>query len=193
MFCPRCATENANDASFCRACGADIHLVSQALTGRLAVAPSGARTGTDDAPAKSKSKELGPARLDKIFENIFVGLAFLAIFLGGLFFYRGALMIWVWFIIPAFACMGSGIGWYLRYRQEQKGRLLPPSSLAPALFAPASVRPAGTVVPSALASRDTSEMLSLNAPAPPSVTEGTTRHLDSKATPASARAQNETD
>lgn len=187
MFCPRCATENANDASFCRACGADIHLVSQALTGCLTVTPPSAHT--DDAPAKSKSKDLGPARLDKIFENIFVGLAFLAIFLGGLLFFRGAFMIWIWFIIPAFACIGSGIGWYLRYRQEQKGRLLPPSP-APALFAPASVRPAGTVVPSALASRDTSEMLSLNAPAPPSVTEGTTRHLDSKATPA---RRNETD
>ncbi len=174
MFCPRCATENVNEASFCRACGADIHLVSQALTGRLTtVAPTG-----DDQIAKRKDKELAPARLDKIFENIFLGLAFLMIFLGGLFFFTRGFVMWVWFIIPSFTCIGRGIGLYLRYRQEQQqGRSLPP---APTL-APESLRPAQTNA-SLLSARDTSEILPHQIP-PPSVTEGTTRHLDAGRAP----------
>ncbi len=175
MFCPRCATDNLNEASFCRACGADIHLVSQALTGRLPAAPGTALVGNSRS-ARRESKEQGPARLDKIFENIFLGLAFLAIFLGGLLFFRGGFMIWIWFIIPAFACIGSGIGWYVRYRQEQKH--LPAAAPNHAL---GSVHPsAQTFTPPPLLARDTSEMFSLNSPTPPSITEGTTRHLDAE-------------
>ena len=36
MFCPKCAAQNADDAKFCRACGTDISLVPQAVTGQLA-------------------------------------------------------------------------------------------------------------------------------------------------------------
>ena len=172
MFCPRCATENLNEASFCRACGADIHLVPQALTGRLTVAPTG-----DEQIAKRKDKDLSPARLDKIFENIFIGLAFLMIFLGGLFFFTGGFMMWVWFIIPSFTLIGRGVGLYLRYRQEQQQGSLPS---APNL-APESLRPAQTNAP-LLPARDTSEIFSHQVP-PPSVTEGTTRHLDAERTP----------
>ena len=36
MFCPRCAAQNTEEAKFCRACGADISLVPQAMSGALA-------------------------------------------------------------------------------------------------------------------------------------------------------------
>ena len=174
MFCPRCATENANNASFCRACGADLRLVPQALTGNLPTALPASQTKDD---VLAKRKEPSPARLDKIFERIFVGLAFLAIFLGGLFFFRRGFMIWIWFIIPAFASIGSGIGSYLRYREERRqGRL-------PKAHTPESLRAAETYAPPTLMARDTSEMFSLSSsapPPPPSVTENTTRHLDAE-------------
>ena len=35
MFCPKCATQNIDGASFCRACGANISLIPQALSGQL--------------------------------------------------------------------------------------------------------------------------------------------------------------
>ena len=35
MFCPKCATQNLEGASFCRTCGANISLVPQALTGQM--------------------------------------------------------------------------------------------------------------------------------------------------------------
>ena len=34
MFCPKCATQNLDGASFCRSCGANISLIPQALAGQ---------------------------------------------------------------------------------------------------------------------------------------------------------------
>ncbi|MGH9956462.1 MAG: zinc-ribbon domain-containing protein, partial [Pyrinomonadaceae bacterium] len=33
MFCPKCAAQNLDGASYCRVCGANISLVPQAITG----------------------------------------------------------------------------------------------------------------------------------------------------------------
>jgi len=35
MFCPKCASQNVEGASYCRACGANVSLVPQALNGQL--------------------------------------------------------------------------------------------------------------------------------------------------------------
>src|SRR5215472_16561613 len=35
MFCPKCATQNIDGASYCRGCGANISQVPQALAGEL--------------------------------------------------------------------------------------------------------------------------------------------------------------
>ena len=35
MYCPTCAAQNADNAQFCRACGADISFLSKAMTRRL--------------------------------------------------------------------------------------------------------------------------------------------------------------
>ncbi|MDQ3650266.1 MAG: zinc-ribbon domain-containing protein [Acidobacteriota bacterium] len=41
MYCPSCAVQNVEGASYCRACGANISLVPQAMTGRLPEAVGG--------------------------------------------------------------------------------------------------------------------------------------------------------
>ena len=174
MFCPRCAADNQTDAKYCRACGADVHLVPQALAGLLpAELPQvGART------EKKSKKENGDKKLlEKGMENVFVGLAFLVIFLGGLFYLRGAFFFWVWFIIPALACFGEGLGQLLRSRREYRLLLARAYALnelgaaePPALYA--APRPAPTLV-----APDTAEM----GESPFSVTEATTRHLNSRA------------
>jgi hypothetical protein len=172
MFCPRCAADNQDDARYCRACGADIHLVPQALTGLPPVEI--AKIG--DKPAKSKKKDDEGRLLEKGMENVFVGLAFLVIFLGGLFYLRGAFFFWVWFIIPALACFGEGLGQLLRSRREHqlllaRARAGELGAATPAaLFTPP--RPAR-----ALSAPDTAEMID----SPFSVTEATTRHLGPRA------------
>ena len=174
MFCPRCAADNQTDAKYCRACGADIHLVPQALAGLLPaeLPPAGAK-----AEKRSKKENADKKLLEKGMENVFVGLAFLVIFLGGLFYLRGAFFFWVWFIIPSLACFGEGLGQLLRSRREYRLLLARAGALdelgaaePPALYAaPTPARP--------LAAPDTAEM----SESPFSVTEATTRHLNSRA------------
>jgi hypothetical protein len=174
MFCPRCATDNKDDAKYCRACGADIRLVPQALTGLLPVDP----TKADDRPAKkSKKKDDEGKLLEKGMENVFFGLALLIIFLGGLFYLRGAFYFWVWFIIPSLACFGAGLGQLLRSRREHRlllarARLsheLDPAESRSLFAAPQPARQ--------LAAPDTAEMIE----SPFSVTEATTRYLNNRA------------
>ena len=175
MFCPRCAADNQTDAKYCRACGADIHLVAQALAGLSLAYSASAQPET-----RSKKKEDGDKKLlEKGMENVFVGLAFLVIFLGGLFYLRGAIFFWVWFIIPSLACFGEGLGQLLRSRREHRlllarARAGELDAAGPrALFAtPTPTRPARQ-----LPAPDTAEIVD----GPFSVTEATTRHLNSRA------------
>ena len=175
MFCPRCAAENQTDAKYCRACGADIHLVPQALTGLLPAVPE--QAGEKPAKRSRKKKDDEGKLLEKGMENVFVGLAFLIIFMGGLFYLRGAFFFWVWFIIPSLACFGEGLGQLLRSRREHRlllARARTPNELDAAeprtLFAaPQAARH--------LTAPDTAEM----SETPFSVTEATTRHLNSPA------------
>ena len=175
MYCPRCSVNNVDDASFCRACGANISLVPQALTGRL---PEKLVSNPEIPSAGSRRrrgrKEKEPPGIEKAVQNIFLGIAFLLVFLTGLLFFRRGFMIWIWFIIPALANVGQGVGQFMRLKREEKLRV---SSYGFDRTAPASLV---TPVPrfNELPPRDTAELLG----PPTSVTEGTTRHLDTPVT-----------
>jgi len=67
--------------------------------------------------------------------------------------------------IPAFAMLGNGVAEYMRVKEDRQ-RLSPPS------FVPAQGAVHASPRASELPSRNTGEMVK-----PPSVTEGTTRHL----------------
>lgn len=173
MFCPRCGVDNQDDAKYCRACGADIHLVAQALAGLMPAESAGAKP-----EKRSKKKDDGDKKLlEKGMENVFVGLAFLVIFLGGLFYLRGAFFFWVWFIIPSLACFGEGLGQLLRSRREHHLLLARARAFdetgAPGPHALYAAPPAARQ----LAAPDTAEM----GESPFSVTEATTRHLGGRA------------
>ena len=154
MFCPKCATQNLDGASFCRSCGANISLVPQALTGQITRQPATESKEMTSGDACSPSK---PLTLDQSFKNIFMGVAFLII----------AIVLsrtigqwwWFWMLLPAFSMMGIGIGQYLRIRNQERESLM----------APPPIR--------AFHDRGTQEVL---MPPTPSVTEGTTRHLNAR-------------
>jgi uncharacterized membrane protein YvbJ len=78
MFCPKCATPNADDARFCRACGTDIGLVPQALSGalaeRLAAAEGDTRHGR-----RGHHKGDKPPSVERAFRGLFMGVAFIFI------------------------------------------------------------------------------------------------------------------
>jgi hypothetical protein len=174
MYCPKCGAQNIEDANFCRGCGADLSLVPQAMTGHL---PEKRAVG-HDAEAKSygdyrrrRNRDKEPPRLDKAITNVFMGVAFLLVSFSVMLFAPGGRMWWYWMLIPAFTMLGGGVAEYVRYKQSRGEEVkLPGIQPRPELppTPPARV--------SALPTRNTSELVQ-----PPSVTEGTTRHLDLRA------------
>jgi len=159
MFCPKCATQNLEGASFCRVCGANISLVPQALTGQMMQQPQPEEFVDDSYHSRRRGR---PLTLELAFKNIFTGVAFVIIAIA-LSRSIGATW-WFWMLIPAFALMAKGVGQYMRLKERDKRAAMMPSHM------PVSQPPAAT--PPSLPRR-TDEL----RPPVPSVTEGTTRHL----------------
>lgn len=160
MFCPKCATQNLDGASFCRSCGANISLVPQALTGQIAKPPA---ENVEGERGRKHGKE---ASLDHAFKNVFMGIAFLviAVALSRTPFGR---VWWFWMLLPAFSMMGTGIAQYIRFREREKRESLQPRPISSAF--PDRANAFYGEIPA----RNPDDLM----PPAPSVTEGTTRHL----------------
>lgn len=171
MFCPKCGGENPAEGRFCRKCGTDLTPVSEALTGNLKrpladplVDRRGRRVSWEGAVGK-----------------LFTGLAFLivALVLG----YTGAAggkTWWFWMLIPAFGSIGSGIAQIIRLKQEnQQNMTISPAATINVIGsntqANQSLPPSQEdYIPASGSIYETGELMER----PPSVTEGTTRHLE---------------
>ena len=149
MFCPKCAANNLEGASFCRTCGANISLVPQALTGQLAQPPT---TEVDGLCRTRRGREL---TLEQPFKNFFLGVAFVVI---SIVLSRIGQGWWFWMLIPAFMMMATGLAQFIRLQEHQKR-----ASLAPQPAQRTFTETANTNV---------------LMPPTASVTEGTTRHLN---------------
>lgn len=163
MFCPKCATPNTDEARFCRGCGADIGLVPQALSGELSERLAAA--GGETRHGRRRHRGDRPPSIERAFRGIFMGLAFIFIAFAVRTWAPAGHIWWFWMFIPAALNLADGLSTYLRIASEGKGR-----DSQPYVRAQAAVSPPRHV--SALPPRDTGEMTP-----PPSVTEGTTRHL----------------
>jgi len=166
MYCPKCGTQNAEDASFCRGCGANVSLVPQALDGRLPEAVvEGKRVRSD------KHKRDDPPNLTFALVKTFVGIAFVLVALAVKDVYQIAGQIWwFWMLIPAAGSLGSGIAEFVRLYQHQT----PSSPQLPA--ANAYVPPAVSHAPRA--GELPPQRVSPDFYTPSSVTENTTKLLD---------------
>ena len=102
--------------------------------------------------------------------SIFTGLGFLFVSFAVLRFFPGGRIWWFWMLIPAFACLGEGIGKYLRVKSDQQRALAPPlmPPQTPAMMPEQPMQQPQIKAPTTS---------SLQAPAG-SITEGTTRNLD---------------
>ena len=168
MFCPKCATQNLEGASFCRSCGANISLIPQALSGQPVQPVQYDPIDNSRAARRARRREKEPS-LDHAFRNGFMGIAFLIVAIavartpGGAFW-------WYWMLIPAFSMMATGISQYLRIKErDKKAELEGPHQ--PMLDRGGWVQPQSVNAPRGG---------ELRAPVP-SVTEGTTRHLGAEA------------
>jgi len=179
MYCPKCGTQNNDNAvKFCRGCGEDLQLVAHALTKRESWHMNLVRKYDDYLNSQQ------PRAAESVFFGVLVG---------GLLLFAGLVNLigkgfdgFVWtMLVLGIAMLIMPIPEYRRYKrglskQSREEKLEPrikgdlsiyqPSRLSAG--EPAEVFPAKT----------TGELLTANLHkevAPPSVTEHTTKHLDS--------------
>ena len=170
MFCPKCAAQNADGASFCRVCGANISLIPHALSGQLPQAPE-----PDDPRSRRRrrrGKEIEPS-LEKGIMNLFIGFGFIVAALAIMIKFPGGIF-WGWSLFfPGFSTFGKGVAMIVAAQRNQPGKSLPTGS-AGGYFP----NEAGNAAPVLGAGAPRTGEL---RPAVPSVTEGTTRHLGAEA------------
>lgn len=166
MYCPKCAAQNLDDAKFCRACGADISLVPQAVAGELAERLAAGERGSLHSRRERRERRREAPSIEGAFVSLFMGIAFVIIALASSMTGSERNNWWFYMLIPAFIFLGKGVGALVRINEDRKRT------------APATLTQDTTLLnqprrASALPPRDTDELI---AP-PPSVTEATTRHL----------------
>ena len=159
MFCPKCGAKNADGASYCRSCGANISLVPQALTGQLPV------TDPDRWDKHSRKRRHREPSVDEAIRTITMGVAFIVVSILVGKYAPGGSVWWFWLLFPAFGCFAKGFGEIGRLRMAQKQSR---DSGQPHL---------NTVRQQDLPAPKTGDL----RPPAPSVTEGTTRHLGAEA------------
>lgn len=143
---------------YCQQCGAE---VGDTRFCRKCGAPSGTAALTVQQPAP-----VAPPDYEKGFKKFFMGLAFLIIAIFPIF-SQGRF--WWWMLFPAVPLLAAGIGEFMRARHA--------SAVQPATFAPLSREP-GQVRAASQGGLPGAPNTAELVPRPPSVTEGTTRHLN---------------
>lgn len=160
MFCPKCGGQNPEAGKFCRSCGTDLGNVTQALTGAL---PQQRQL------LDHKGK---PVSWDRAIPKLFTGLAFLAVSLVLAFSQMGRGW-WFWMLIPAFTSLGAGVAQLVQLRKAEKSGMMYSSQLEfPPQQQNVALPPPQTDWPPAESRYKTGDLV------PPSVTDGTTRHLE---------------
>ena len=160
MFCPKCATQNIEDASFCRSCGANISLVPQALSGQL---PPAEKPRVQPYARRRPHRE---ANIEEAIRGIIMGVAFAVVALLVASYAPAGRIWWFWLLIPSAGCFAKGFA--------QLAKLMMTKNESPSYAQPEL----NSVRPQDLPASRTGELM----PPVPSVTEGTTRHLGVEAT-----------
>jgi len=161
MFCPKCATQNVDGASFCRSCGANISLIPHALSGQLPTAEP-----DNDLVRKLRRKRSREPRIEEAIRSLMMGIAFIIISVLVGRYSPGGWTWWYWLLIPAFTLLGKGVSEMVRLKQMKDAR---PTFDQPQMTSKVRLE--------TLSAPRTGE---LRQPVP-SVTEGTTRHLGAEA------------
>jgi hypothetical protein len=167
MYCPKCGTQNVDDASFCRGCGANVSLVPQALAGRV---PEAVSVDQRKSKRAKKEKHDDPPNLSYAIVKTFVGIAFVLVALSVKNVYQIAGQLWwFWMLIPAAGSLGAGVAEFVRLSQQRQ----PPAQLTGNAYVPP---PAIADAPRASELPPRRNHVEIYTPT--SVTENTTKLLD---------------
>jgi len=170
MYCPNCAAQIEETQKYCRSCGTNMSLVSQALEGQL---PSKFRGGIHQVHSgrlRERRREDGKTpSIEGAVRSFFTGLGFVFVSFAAREFAPAGGIWWFWLLIPAFSCMGAGIGQFLKLREQRRRQQ---GSQFDSIASQPTFTSTTTRVPE-ISAPTTSEL-----PSPSSVTEHTTKHLD---------------
>jgi hypothetical protein len=127
MYCPKCGTQNADDASFCRGCGANVSRVTQALAGHPPDPIAAGIQAPPSARERDGDKRADPPNLTHAIVKTFVGIAFLLVALSVKNVHQIAGHVWwFWMLIPAAGSLGTGVAEFARlYLQQEQPKRLP--------------------------------------------------------------------
>src|ERR1044072_49925 len=145
MFCPKCGAQNADDAKFCRACGTDISLVPQAVTGqlaeRLAAEEANSSRGRRRPPRhRNADEEKGPPPIERAVRSFIMGLAFIFVAFAVFSWAPAGRIWWFWMLIPAASMIADGVSTYIRVAENRKRLAPPPPRAGPAAQHPPAPR-----------------------------------------------------
>ena len=177
MFCPKCGTQNPETGKFCRSCGTDLSPVSDALAGKASNKMQGFGMIEPIQPLKVKNHRGRSISWESAFGKIFMGLAFfvVSIVLAVTGMGKGW---WFWMLIPAFGMLGSGLAQYIQlkkteqYHQDSSLDSQPTQNVISSPPQNSALPPTQTQYVAPESRYKTGDLV------PPSVTDGTTRHLE---------------
>jgi hypothetical protein len=159
MFCQKCGSQNPEAGRFCRSCGADL------TNGGAELSQLNQRQLLN---AKGK-----PIHWEGAMTKLFTGAAFLIISIVLAFSGMGRGW-WFWLLIPAFASLGTGIAQYMQLKKVESGQPVYVPTAPPGIDAGTAqaLPPQQQTYVSPESKYKTGDLV------PPSVVEGTTRHLE---------------
>jgi len=170
MYCPNCAAQIEETQKYCRSCGTDMSLVSHALKGQLPSRDAvGKHRGHSGRLRERRREDKKPPNIEGAVRSFFTGLGFVFVSFAAREFAPAGEIWWFWLLIPAFSCMGTGIGQFLKLREQhrqQQGAQFDSMPGQPTFTSATSRMPE-------ISAQTTSDPSSSS-----SVTEHTTKHLD---------------
>jgi zinc ribbon protein len=116
MYCPSCGSNNQADIKYCTRCGTNLGVVSEALTGKIAV-----KTGGDDRIAKLL-RDYYRGRRDTITGAVLIpaGLLIMAIMMAAGLKPIAAFFIICWMFFWGAAALADGVGKWIASKSELK-------------------------------------------------------------------------
>ena len=174
MFCPKCAAQNVDGASFCRVCGANISLLPQALSGELPHAQDD--YSSRRSRHRKRERDVEPS-MERGIVNVFMGLGFIVAAIAIMFKFPSG-MFWGWTLfIPGFSNLGRGVASIVGARRNESTGLPGARARNAGVYLPSDRSNEASPMLAGPSARRTGELM----PPVPSVTEGTTRHLGAEA------------
>jgi hypothetical protein len=172
MFCPKCGTQNPETGKFCRACGTDVENVSAVMSGTFpATIDDAGRAGR--GRRRKRRQDPGDVQGDAL-KNIITAFGFLLVAIALAI--SGIGRSWWWaMLFPFVFLLARGIPAYIRYERMLADRSSSNAAPQPLMNQP---QPQFSLPPDQTAYIQPESQYKTSDLVPPSVTDGTTRHLE---------------